>query len=127
MQLRTLSREECLSNFWRQKIIELYNLVKNTYIELVEPTNPEDGLGKFLKRGGGMHHICYEVEDLDAVYEELKKKNEAIQVVVPGFDNEPSTEVKRIFMDGDSIFLYTARKGKFTTFFTHFFEYDTKI
>jgi electron transport complex protein RnfG len=43
---------------------------------------------------------------------ELKKKNEAIQVVVPGFDNEPSQEVQRIFMDGDSIYLYTARKGE---------------
>jgi electron transport complex protein RnfG len=43
---------------------------------------------------------------------ELKKKNEAIQVVVPGFDNEPSQEVKSIFMDGDSIYLYTARKGE---------------
>lgn len=42
---------------------------------------------------------------------ELKKKNEAIQVVVPGFDNEPSQEVERIFMDGDSLYLYTARKG----------------
>jgi electron transport complex protein RnfG len=42
---------------------------------------------------------------------ELKKKNEAIQVVVPGFDNEPSQEVERMFMDGDSIYLYTARKG----------------
>ena len=42
---------------------------------------------------------------------ELKKKNEAIQVVVPGFDNEPSQEVKRVFVDGDSIYLYTARKG----------------
>jgi electron transport complex protein RnfG len=42
---------------------------------------------------------------------ELKKKNEAIQVVVPGFDNEPSQEVKRVFMDGDSLYLYTARKG----------------
>jgi len=42
---------------------------------------------------------------------ELKKKNEAIQVVVPGFDNEPSQEVKSIYMDGDSIYLYTARKG----------------
>jgi Na+-translocating ferredoxin:NAD+ oxidoreductase subunit G len=42
---------------------------------------------------------------------ELKKKNEAIEVVVPGFDNEPSQEVKSIFMDGDSIYLYTARKG----------------
>jgi len=43
---------------------------------------------------------------------ELAKKNEAIQVVVPGFDNEPSTEVERVFMDGDSIFLYTARQGE---------------
>jgi len=43
---------------------------------------------------------------------ELKKKNEAIQVVVPGFDNEPSQEVDRIYMDGDSIYLYTARKGE---------------
>ncbi len=43
---------------------------------------------------------------------ELKKKNEAIQVVVPGFDNEPSQEVERIFMDGDSIYLYTARLGE---------------
>jgi electron transport complex protein RnfG len=43
---------------------------------------------------------------------ELKKKNEAIQVVVPGFDNEPSQEVKRVFVDGDSLYLYTARKGE---------------
>ncbi len=42
---------------------------------------------------------------------ELKKKNEAIQVVVPGFDNEPSQEVERICMDGDSLYLYTARQG----------------
>ncbi len=43
---------------------------------------------------------------------ELAKKNAAISVVVPGFDNEPSQEVQRIFMDGDSIFLYTAKKGE---------------
>jgi electron transport complex protein RnfG len=43
---------------------------------------------------------------------ELKAKNEAIQVVVPGFDNEPSQEVEKFLMDGDSIFLYTARKGE---------------
>jgi electron transport complex protein RnfG len=42
---------------------------------------------------------------------ELKKKNEAIQVVVPGFDNEPSQEVKKLYMDGDTLYFYTARKG----------------
>ena len=42
---------------------------------------------------------------------ELAKKNEAISVVVPGFDNEPSQEVQRVFLDGDSLFLYTAKFG----------------
>jgi len=42
---------------------------------------------------------------------ELKKKNEAIQMVVPGFDNEPSQEVQKLFVDGDSLYFYTARKG----------------
>jgi len=42
---------------------------------------------------------------------ELKKKNEAISAVVPGFDNEPSGEVRKLFMDGDTLYFYTARKG----------------
>lgn len=49
--------------------------VKNTYIELVQPTNPEDGLGRFLEKGGGLHHICYEVDDMEAVVRELEAKN----------------------------------------------------
>ncbi len=43
---------------------------------------------------------------------ELKKKNEAIQVVVPGFDNEPSQEVKRLFVDGDSHLSLYGPKGR---------------
>ncbi|MBN2043813.1 MAG: methylmalonyl-CoA epimerase [Anaerolineales bacterium] len=36
-------------------------------IELVQPTDPESGLGRYLeKRGGGMHHICLEVPDIQA-------------------------------------------------------------
>ena len=36
-----------------------------TEIELLEPINPENGVGKFLaKRGGGLHHVCFETEDV---------------------------------------------------------------
>jgi len=42
---------------------------------------------------------------------ELKKKNEAIRTVFQGFDNEPSKEVQKLFMDGDTLYFYTARKG----------------
>jgi len=69
--------------------------VKNTYIELVQPTNPEDGLGRFLQRGGGMHHICYEVEDLDKVYADLKKQG--IRSVTGAPQNLPCFE-KALFL-----------------------------
>jgi methylmalonyl-CoA/ethylmalonyl-CoA epimerase len=35
-------------------------------IELVEPAADDSPVGQFLKRGGGLHHLCYEVPDLDA-------------------------------------------------------------
>lgn len=42
-------------------------------LELVKPTNETSGLAQFLrKRGPGMHHICLEVEDLDAALKQLK-------------------------------------------------------
>ena len=43
---------------------------------------------------------------------ELKKKNEAIAAVVPGFDNEPSTEIEKLAVEGDTLYFYTARLGK---------------
>lgn len=42
-------------------------------IELVKPTTQESGLAKFLaKRGPGLHHVCLEVDDLQAVLDRLK-------------------------------------------------------
>lgn len=35
-------------------------------IELVEPGGSESPVTRFLERGGGLHHLCYEVENLEA-------------------------------------------------------------
>jgi len=44
-------------------------------IELVQPTTEEGGVAAFLKkRRGGLHHICLEVEDIEAALVELRKK-----------------------------------------------------
>jgi methylmalonyl-CoA/ethylmalonyl-CoA epimerase len=47
----------------------------NTKIELLEPLGPGSPIAKFLERnpGGGMHHVCYEVEDIGVAKERLKK------------------------------------------------------
>lgn len=48
-------------------------------IELVKPTTPNSGVGRYLdKHGPGLHHICFEVEDIDAVLRRLKRHGVAL-------------------------------------------------
>jgi methylmalonyl-CoA/ethylmalonyl-CoA epimerase len=47
----------------------------NSEVELVQPTDPESGLAKYLeKRGEGMHHLCMEVDDIVGMLVLLKDK-----------------------------------------------------
>lgn len=49
--------------------------VGDSEVELVQPTNPESGLAKYLeKRGEGLHHLCIEVNDIEAMLSMLKEK-----------------------------------------------------
>ena len=44
-------------------------------VELICPTSADTGVAKFLeKRGEGLHHICIEVEDIEASLAALKEK-----------------------------------------------------
>jgi methylmalonyl-CoA/ethylmalonyl-CoA epimerase len=49
-------------------------------IELLEASNPESPIAKFLeKRGAGFHHVAFEVDDID---EEIKRlSNEGFQLI----------------------------------------------
>ena len=41
-------------------------------IELIAPFTEESGVAKYLaKRGAGMHHLCLEVDDIDAAMQQL--------------------------------------------------------
>lgn len=44
-------------------------------IELVQPTDPDSGTAKFLnERGGGMHHLCLEIDDIEGMLTRLAEK-----------------------------------------------------
>ena len=65
-------------------------------IELIEPTAPDSSLARFLeRRGEGLHHICLEVDDIDAALEEMKEKG------APVLDKHP-----RVAAEGRAIFLH---------------------
>jgi len=47
--------------------------VGNAVVELLEPVGTEGPVAKFLEKSGeGIHHVCYEVDDIRAEIEELK-------------------------------------------------------
>jgi methylmalonyl-CoA epimerase len=53
-------------------------------IELVQPSSDTSGTAKFIeKRGEGIHHICVQVDDIEAALEQLKTGG------VPLIDQEP--------------------------------------
>jgi methylmalonyl-CoA/ethylmalonyl-CoA epimerase len=72
-----------------QKAVVAFIPVGDGEIELVQPTAEDTGVAKFLaERGGGMHHLCFEVDDIDAMLADLKAKgvrliNESA-LVLPG-------------------------------------------
>lgn len=48
-------------------------------IELLEPLDPENGVGKFLaRRGGGLHHVCFETDDVARELEAARGKGIAL-------------------------------------------------
>lgn len=48
-------------------------------IELVEPLGPDSPVSRFLgERGGGLHHLCYEVDDLERHMAEMKSRGALI-------------------------------------------------
>ena len=56
-----------------QKVRVAFYSVGETRIELLEPTTPDSPIAKFIeKRGPGMHHVAYRVDDVVATLRELE-------------------------------------------------------
>jgi methylmalonyl-CoA/ethylmalonyl-CoA epimerase len=67
-----------------QGVEEAMVKIGDSYIQLLGATGPDTTVGKFLeRRGEGLHHIAYEVDDLVGTLAELKQQG------VPLIDEAP--------------------------------------
>ena len=58
-----------------QKVKTAFFQIGQTKIELLESTDPEGPIGKFIeKRGEGIHHIAYAANGLESSLNDLKSK-----------------------------------------------------
>ncbi len=69
-----------------QKVRVGFFRVENVRLELLESTDPEGPIAKFLdKRGEGLHHLAFTVDDIQARIDELKQSG--LQMI----DDQPRT------------------------------------
>jgi len=69
-------------------VTTVFVTLPNTKIELLEPLGDGSPIAKFLERNadGGIHHICYEVDDILAARDHLKRQGARVLG-----DGEPKT------------------------------------
>ena len=54
--------------------------IGGSQLEFIQPTDPDSSVARFIdRRGEGLHHLCFEVEDLDAKLKLLDE--EGIQLI----------------------------------------------
>ena len=59
------------------------------HVELLRPLGPDTAVGKYLERKGpGLHHVAYAVDDIDAVLDKLKEAG--IELI----DSEPRVGIR---------------------------------
>jgi methylmalonyl-CoA/ethylmalonyl-CoA epimerase len=81
-------KEECVSS---EQVNTSFFKVGNNKIELLEATGADSAIAKFLdKRGEGIHHIAYDVDDILAEMERLKSEGFILLNETPkkGADNK---------------------------------------
>jgi methylmalonyl-CoA/ethylmalonyl-CoA epimerase len=74
-----------------QKVTVAFLPVGESRVELLEPTSPDSPVAKFLeKRGGGIHHLCFAVEDLERALADLTRRGFRLihSSPVPGADGK---------------------------------------
>jgi methylmalonyl-CoA/ethylmalonyl-CoA epimerase len=70
-----------------QKVNVCFMKIGESRIEFIEPINDESPVRKALQKGGGFHHICFEVDDLSEKIKEIVENGGRLIVSpVEGFE-----------------------------------------
>ncbi|OGC92805.1 MAG: methylmalonyl-CoA epimerase [candidate division Zixibacteria bacterium RBG_16_48_11] len=78
-----------------QKVYLSFGETEGTGLELISPATDDSPVSKFLdKRGEGLHHVCFEVENLEQSLQSLKSKG----VEIIGEPSEGGTGKKIVFL-----------------------------
>ena len=61
-----------------EKVRAAFLPLGTAHVELLEPTDPDSVIARFLEKRSGLHHVCVLVEDLEASLAEMKARGVAL-------------------------------------------------
>ena len=70
-----------------QKVRTAFLSAGDANLELLEPSSPDSTIAKYIeKRGEGIHHLCFRVDDIEAHLAQLKERGYRLinEAPVPG-------------------------------------------
>ena len=71
-----------------QKVNICFLKTNNVFLELIEPAQENSPISDFVEKGGGFHHLCFEVDDIHLELEKMKKNGARVIVnIVKGFED----------------------------------------
>ena len=71
-----------------QKVNICFLKTNNVFLELIEPAQENSPISDFVKKKGGFHHLCFELDDIHVELERMKKNGARIIVdAVKGFED----------------------------------------
>lgn len=70
-----------------QKVNVCLLKIGEPFLELIEPASPDSPIMEYASSGGGIHHLCFEVEDIQKELDDMVRKGATVLVKpVRGFD-----------------------------------------
>ena len=76
------------TNIPSQKVNICFLKLGNFRLELIEPIENDSPVHEFAQNGGGIHHLCFEVEDIRKTIKEMEEKGAKVIVEpVRGFED----------------------------------------
>lgn len=70
-----------------RKVNVCFLKIGEPFLELIEPSSPDSSIAEFASGGGGIHHLCFEVGDIQKEVDSMASKGATVLVEpVKGFD-----------------------------------------
>lgn len=94
----------------QQVTIQLFQ-TGNIFLEIISPDSMESKIYKYAKKGGGFHHLCFEVDNVGETFRDaIKKGAKPIIYPVIGFENRITAFIFLPFIDPNFNLIELAEK-----------------